>query len=488
MKQPFDNMQEFEALLATMMEGSLSGSQRARLCELLRENPEARRFYKDYVQVHAMLEWEGGAVTPAPERSDESAWDIIAALEDPAGVVELVELSEHWNQPAVRPERRVLMMTKLVIYSGIAAMLAFALVLLWPTPENPAPEIVDGPNKPEAVAPGATARPVATLVDATGAKWKGVSRLISVGDAMLSDKPITLTEGVAVIRFHNDAEIVLEAPCEFVPESEASMRLSRGRLVGRCESESSKGFVVQTPVGPVVDVGTEFGVSVDKMSRVRVRVYRGEVEVKTGTQTSDRHSLIAGEMARVEQGRLERVAFDSTFDFRRKLHIKPPQAPALAGQVRWLDKPPTDAGHSGDPANAYLFFERANVPVLAGTPVNVGAPDYMKGPDELVFSQDTLTDSYFVFFGNAGDGSFQSVQGEIVFDRPIIGVVFETDLMKRQDPMFAVRGTSYLSEGNRGFESGDKVEIAPDGRTLRFRIGAALTDQFRVLVASKPEQ
>src|SRR5262252_617270 len=60
---------EIEALLGALAESRLDAAGRSRLSALLREHPEARQFYLDYCQMHALL---------------VSAHGLLRAMEDPS--------------------------------------------------------------------------------------------------------------------------------------------------------------------------------------------------------------------------------------------------------------------------------------------------------------------------------------------------------------------------------------------------------------------
>ncbi|MCL4205718.1 MAG: FecR domain-containing protein [Pirellulaceae bacterium] len=65
-----DVLREMAGLLGAMTDAALDDAERRRLAQLVREEPEARRLYLDYCQMHALL---------------RSAHGVLAALEPPAG-------------------------------------------------------------------------------------------------------------------------------------------------------------------------------------------------------------------------------------------------------------------------------------------------------------------------------------------------------------------------------------------------------------------
>ena len=53
---------ELEALLGAMTKGALDAEGKRRLAAILKEHPDARQFYLDYCQMHALLQSEHGVL------------------------------------------------------------------------------------------------------------------------------------------------------------------------------------------------------------------------------------------------------------------------------------------------------------------------------------------------------------------------------------------------------------------------------------------
>jgi ferric-dicitrate binding protein FerR (iron transport regulator) len=74
---------ELEALLGALTEGRLETEGKQRLAAILREHPDARQFYLDYCQMHALLQSAHGVLqalqVPSAARSRRLAWSAAAA-------------------------------------------------------------------------------------------------------------------------------------------------------------------------------------------------------------------------------------------------------------------------------------------------------------------------------------------------------------------------------------------------------------------------
>ncbi|MEM9346949.1 MAG: LamG-like jellyroll fold domain-containing protein [Planctomycetota bacterium] len=193
----------------------------------------------------------------------------------------------HWVGQ-VEIARPIWQQWQFVIPSGIAALLAIAIVLIVALPRNTttttSPQIANGNDlrEPGRVGPEAhlaLTKQVATLTAEHDAMWQLKSgESLSRGDALAAGQRLTLTQGYAEITTRRGAVAILEAPASVELLGNNSLRLEAGKLVGICETPSSKGFVVRTPQMDMVDLGTEFGVTV-RRDRVETVVFDGEVEV-----------------------------------------------------------------------------------------------------------------------------------------------------------------------------------------------------------------
>ncbi len=107
-----------------------------------------------------------------------------------------------------------------------------------------------------------------------------------VGHSLFS-KRYELKSGLLELEMKKTGVIVLlEGPCVFKIYNDNGVKLTRGKLTALVENEIAKGFYVETPYGRVTDLGTEFGVSVDKISGTQAMVFKGEVTLKN-TQMVD---------------------------------------------------------------------------------------------------------------------------------------------------------------------------------------------------------
>jgi hypothetical protein len=131
------------------------------------------------------------------------------------------------------------------------------------------------------------------------------------------NKTIVLDAGLLEITYETGARVILEGPATFEPDANGGL-LIVGKLTGRCgkkvqTSTVSKStattianpqFTIRTPTAIVTNLGTEFGVEVEKDGRTLSHVFSGTVVLRP-VFTSDDSLLVLKEndSAQVESGR-----------------------------------------------------------------------------------------------------------------------------------------------------------------------------------------
>ena len=188
---------------------------------------------------------------------------------------------------------------------SIAAALLFATVLIIALPS--------GQTEPQQDQPIAGTDPeshdaIATITAIKDAQWQAESgaALPGIKDVLHAGQRLTLTEGFAEITTRRGAVAVLEAPSTIELVNDNAVRLDSGKMVCICQTETSKGFMVQTPDADITDLGTEFGVEVLN-NRVITTVFSGIVEV--APLGGEVHRLVRNQTALLyaDQDRLEFV-------------------------------------------------------------------------------------------------------------------------------------------------------------------------------------
>lgn len=193
---------------------------------------QARDYFVRYCRMHADLELEARA-----RQASEHALETINESE------------------AAVPAGRRSLMRWIVPLTAAAVLLAVSSWLIWKSIASEHEEM-------------------AWLINAQNCQW--AANMGPAGD-MQAGKNLRLESGLAEVCFQKGARILMEGPASLEIISANSARLRHGKLTAKVP-ESARGFQVVTPNGKVVDLGTEFALSVDADGVTDVYVYSGTVE------------------------------------------------------------------------------------------------------------------------------------------------------------------------------------------------------------------
>ncbi len=120
----------------------------------------------------------------------------------------------------------------------------------------------------------------ATLSHAVDSRWSDKAPQ-QLGERLPLDE-VVLEEGFVELTLDEGVHVVIEGPTQFQVLGANALLLKQGRLVASVPSMAI-GFTVTTPTAEVIDLGTEFGVTVGENAETDVIVFRGKVEVKPQT-------------------------------------------------------------------------------------------------------------------------------------------------------------------------------------------------------------
>ena len=152
---------------------------------------------------------------------------------------------------------------------------------------------------------------IAWVVDAQNCRW--VNR-DAVDGAIKPGTKVEIRSGLLELGFSSKANVIIEGPAKLEILSGEQIQLHRGRVAVSMPTGLS-GFEVLSPQGKVVDLGTEFGVSVSENGDTDVVVFDGEVElispenVKLDTLKQNQHARIDNEGLMVSSDLLSSQGF-----------------------------------------------------------------------------------------------------------------------------------------------------------------------------------
>lgn len=263
MPDPLPSKPRLDLLAQKYAEGAISAPEAAELLELIKTHPDSGHELLDQLWVHELLRETARAeqVVPVravsrPLRHRAAGWIAAAAVAIFAALV----IHGEWGSDSDKSAD-----------SDRASASA------------PAAEVPSQEQRSTAVA---------LLAATSGAVWDSEAPELS---SPLQPRRLRLREGMARIDFFNGARVAISGPCDFEVLSMGRAFCHSGRLSAEVPPQA-RGFVIDTPSGAILDLGTSFGLLVgDEESDLHV--FDGEVELEDSSER-----FLTGEGTRLIKG------------------------------------------------------------------------------------------------------------------------------------------------------------------------------------------
>jgi len=524
---------DYDALIDAQFDGMLSDEQSRQLQDWLVASPENAVVFARRAQEHQHLRqvFSGERVSHlagsiGSASSDGFSIEQLALLDDSGQDIELVDLTDrldrerrekHRPRPVVsKPEPakgpRTIVIPQAAVWLSIAAVLGLALwigmELTRPEPIHTTPPAAQAdPAAPiETPRPFVQAAPAppARLLATHQAQWTPGSAVPRSDGAMVPGE-YKLDAGYAHLEMADGATVILKGPAVLTLNSSSRVSLSEG-LLSAYVPEGSEGFVVDTPAGRVLDLGTEFGVEVIGEDLVEVQVMTGRVVASLPGQGAT-HTMRAGNAAQMDTAaaRIQPVAVHAEKFARDWGEVQ--RSVRVEGAARFLYQTPVSLRKGAIESDAFFYVlpERRGVTLgqdLACDYTQPGLHDRVpQGSVGLpTLPAGMVVDSYLLHYDRVGTPvRLVAVQGVVHFDRPVVGIIVNDRRLMATDPVFLDHRVQYpnatdITRGLEGREhdSGlgrlqDVVELSADRMTLTVNLETSTgIDQLRVLVEAGP--
>jgi ferric-dicitrate binding protein FerR (iron transport regulator) len=228
-------------LLDRHRDGGLAPEEHARLLELLKSDPEARRSFVQEQMLQAAFHLQSPASMESapieravPQKSRSwSGW--------------------HWAAAAA------------VVLSVFG--IGWSLGDVWRKP----PPLAGEQEAAEPVDHG-----IAVVTQTVDARWGGEAQPRT--GSLLTAGKLQLVSGLAQIEFYSGVRLILDGPSDVELVSANQAICHAGRLRAQVPPQA-RGFSITAPKFKVVDLGTEFGLEVASTGSAKVQVFDGEVEL-----------------------------------------------------------------------------------------------------------------------------------------------------------------------------------------------------------------
>jgi hypothetical protein len=179
------------------------------------------------------------------------------------------------------------------------------------------------------------------LLPKQSANGTGPGQVVAWDFSSGSVRSLKLESGTATLALAKVGQVVVEGPAEFSFLGPMRARLAYGRIKMRVSEKSGRGFVVETPGGNVVDLGTEFGLEVDRGGKTSLAVFEGKVDLhKTKAKPGDAdeverfeigEGVVVGSQGQVD--RLMSIVTGSVATFRPDFDAEQNQSPVVISKV-----------------------------------------------------------------------------------------------------------------------------------------------------------
>lgn len=264
--------EEFESLLFDWDAKTIDDAGVERLREILRNDEAARTHFLKQQALSAALILEGGAGAGSIDGHDHQREHIVKTASPGRSIL---------NDVGVANGSRLRIWTATVA-ALLICVLAGRIVYL-EVYNTRKPTAATGTDNHTSGAKEATAQGVALLTRLVDIEWADDQVPLEVGDA-INVGALKIQAGYAQIEFFCGATVILEGPAELDLKSTTLARVDHGRLRAQVPP-AARGFSLEVDDLKVVDLGTEFGLSVSSEG-ANVQVFDGEVELHDPTDAT----------------------------------------------------------------------------------------------------------------------------------------------------------------------------------------------------------
>jgi hypothetical protein len=293
------NRLELSELIIELMEGSIADERLKILDRCLSKYPEALNFYREFMKNTAVLKNRIHiSLNNSIELLNSDMWAALAECERTAPAIEIEKpIPEKVPVKMLKIEKSPRKINKFSLYSSIASIAALVFVLIYVQVAPP------------------SASSVAMITDSVNAQWAQSKHPTDIGSTLWNNEGSRwLHKGIVKVEFDYGAEVIIEGPAEFELQTAKQMLLHSGRAYTKVP-EYATGFIVDTPYSTIIDLGTEFGVSVHNDGSTDVHMLKGRASLVPGPdgQKGQSHDLTAGTATRVDiSGQVTDIAFRKT--------------------------------------------------------------------------------------------------------------------------------------------------------------------------------
>lgn len=295
------------------------------------------------------------------------------------------------------------------------------------------------------------------------------------------------------------AHVSIAAPCRFEVQSGKQIKVDHGKLTARLPNKEDE-LIVLMPGLTLTDLGTGFGVEVERGGEALVSVFEGEVELKGEQEETPATILKAGRSIRHasrEGSSIQPHKFDPT-PF-RDLWPLTLGIDDVSDLINFAPPGPADRTLFSyqDSERVFLLPEQQAITVDEPLLIDLSAADstWPNSNELSTIPSGSRISSYLIFY-NPPKGTkvpVRNLTGSVTFNREILGVICTSKPLSLSDKVvgIALRGNQLSAnrqlESHDGGEGGiphDTVTLSTDRRSIHFDFSAREgIDNIRILLS-----
>lgn len=290
---------EMQYLVMEMLDNKVSEEGFARLEEILRDDPAAQLHYLEIIKVNLALTNIRKTDVSFPESTtNELIWQAWADVDSANYRKEDVVFKGDGSEcqacrlkKTMTPEAKAFWIRFVHITTATLSTAAVILLIVLISISGPKNNVYQ----------------VATVDSVVGQAGK-----LAAGEPLMNNagKMHVGNNAVAKLTTIYGAEIIIEGPAEFILADSEDFYLDSGKVYCYVPS-NALGLTVHTPLSKVIDLGTEFGLDLNKATTQELHVFNGKTSLISGPRGRTVKSLIveAGEAREIESnGNIEVIA------------------------------------------------------------------------------------------------------------------------------------------------------------------------------------
>ena len=451
------NIERLEELLTASAASDFAVADRTESNQMLRTEPHARAFAVRFLATDALL------ADALEVSASEQQFGVAVDLHDGRTGLGLDQSTDAGVQISTRFSRWHVIAIPIVALAFVAVFVVVSGRLQLESGQNASGLVSDGRGGDSAC--------VAFVQNAQGHSD------LTAGIGLESGRHVTLSRGRVTFAFQSGAILAVQAPAELTVSGPNSARLQRGLVTVRVPGPI-KGFVLETPAGRLVDLGTSFGVEVDANHRASVAVFEGKIEI--GEQNPQR--LLAGNAMRVADSRseLDRKTIDYNVESFMNTWGSSFGIDGLHDDVRFARPGERESPERVINSDSLLLIpESGGVQIPSGSELSIVNPGTHAGPfprknpprRDAILTRSTVVDSYLLQYNRSRPSPTSKDRRsttEVRIGRPVVGIIARKVLLTEHDPRLAHPDVDFVGLVNRGLYKNDQVTLSSDRRTIQF--------------------